>query len=267
MKVRDELSVGRVYKDSIPSQNMDDALHFQTSATSPLLSSPTMTADSITPSYVLRYFDLIGLAETSRMLLTAAKVEWTEEHPEWPQEKPNQPFGHLPVLVEKSGAEDGSDFILSESGSIERYLARTFKFVPTDLKEIARQEQLRDQQLDIILAFFIQLRMVDEAKKERRGEFDVMLDKIAEIHTMILRNNGDCGHLFGKELSYADMSAYAFYKLFVIYAVEFDADIRSLVKDKVTPQILNLIRTVESDPLLEEHVAKKGSFVAHILPE
>ncbi|KAJ2242080.1 hypothetical protein GGI13_007088 [Coemansia sp. RSA 455] len=226
-----------------------------------------MTTDSTTPSYVLRYFDLIGLAETSRMLLTAAKVEWTEEHPEWPQEKPNQPFGHLPVLVEKSGAEDGSDFILSESGSIERYLARTFKFVPTDLKEIARQEQLRDQQLDIILAFFIQLRMVDEAKKERRGEFDVMLDKIAEIHTTLLRKNGDCGHLFGEELSYADMSAYAFYKLFVMYAVEFDADIGSLVKDKVTPQILNLIRTVESDPLLEEHVTKKGGFVTHILPE
>ncbi|KAJ2422348.1 hypothetical protein GGF41_003535, partial [Coemansia sp. RSA 2531] len=134
-----------------------------------------------------------------------------------------------------------------------RYLARTFKFVPTDLKEIARQEQLRDQQLDIILAFFIQLRMVDEAKKERRGEFDVLLDKIVEIHTTILRNNGDCGHLFGKELSYADMSAYAFYKLFVMYAVEFDADIRSFVKDKITPEILNLIRTVESDPLLEEH--------------
>ncbi|KAJ2031663.1 hypothetical protein GGI01_003589 [Coemansia sp. RSA 376] len=226
-----------------------------------------MTTDNTTPSYVLRYFDLIGLAETSRMLLTAAKVEWTEEHPEWPQEKPNQPFGHLPVLVEKNGADDGSDFILSESGSIERYLARTFKFVPTDLKEIARQEQLRDQQLDIILAFFIQLRMVDEAKKERRGEFDVLLDKIVEIHTTILRNNGDCGHLFGKELSYADMSAYAFYKLFVMYAVEFDADIRSFVKDKITPEILNLIRTVESDPLLEEHVVKKGSFVTHILPE
>ncbi|KAJ2881507.1 hypothetical protein H4R27_004035, partial [Coemansia aciculifera] len=212
-----------------------------------------MTADSTTPSYVLRYFDLIGLAETSRMLLTAAKVEWTEEHPEWPQEKPNQPFGHLPVLVEKNGAEDGSDFILSESGSIERYLARTFKFVPTDLKQVARQEQLRDQQLDVIVAFFSQLRMVDEAKKERRGDFDEMLDKITEIHTTLLRKNGDCGHLFGEELSYADMSAYAFYKLFIMYAVEFDADVGSLVKDKITPEILNLIRTVESDPLLEEH--------------
>ncbi|KAJ2754730.1 hypothetical protein GGH94_003718 [Coemansia aciculifera] len=226
-----------------------------------------MTADSTTPSYVLRYFDLIGLAETSRMLLTAAKVEWTEEHPEWPQEKPNQPFGHLPVLVEKNGAEDGSDFILSESGSIERYLARTFKFVPTDLKQVARQEQLRDQQLDVIVAFFSQLRMVDEAKKERRGDFDEMLDKITEIHTTLLRKNGDCGHLFGEELSYADMSAYAFYKLFIMYAVEFDADVGSLVKDKITPEILNLIRTVESDPLLEEHVAKKGSLVTHVLPE
>ncbi|KAJ2062373.1 hypothetical protein GGI17_002491 [Coemansia sp. S146] len=226
-----------------------------------------MTADSTTPSYVLRYFDIVGLAETSRMLLTAAKVEWTEEHPEWPQEKPNQPFGRLPVLVEKNGAEDGSDFILSESGSIERYLARTFKFFSTDLKQAARQEQLRDQQADVTDAFFAQLHMVGEAKKEKRGEFDIMLDKIAEIHTTLLRKNGDCGHLFGEELSYADMSVYAFYKMFILYAVTHDADIAPVVKDKITPEILNLIRAVESDPLLEDHVAKKGSFVTHVLSE
>ncbi|KAJ2687083.1 hypothetical protein H4R19_006660, partial [Coemansia spiralis] len=54
------------------------------------------------PSFVLRYFDLAGRAEASRLLLTAANVEWTDEHPEWPAEKANQPFGVLPVLVEKS---------------------------------------------------------------------------------------------------------------------------------------------------------------------
>ncbi|KAJ2898027.1 hypothetical protein IWW38_001529 [Coemansia aciculifera] len=199
------------------------------------------------------------------MLLTAAKVEWVEEHPEWPQEKANQPFGHLPVLVEKSGDEGCPDFILSESGSIERYLARTFNFVPTDLKQAARQEQLRDQHLDVILAFFNQLHMVDDAKKEKRGEFDEMLVKIAEIHTAILKNNGDCGHLFGKELSFADMSTYAFYKLFVMYAVEFDATVGSVVKDKITPEILNLIRTVEANPMLDGHVSKKGRLVEHIL--
>ncbi|KAJ2460144.1 hypothetical protein GGF42_001028 [Coemansia sp. RSA 2424] len=219
------------------------------------------------PSFVLRYFDIIGLAETSRMLLTAAKAEWVEEHPEWPQEKPNQPFGHLPVLVEKSGAEDTPDFVLSESGSIERYLARTFNFVPTDLKQAARQEQLRDQHLDVITAFFTQMKMVDEAKKEKRGEFDEMLDKIVEIHTTILHKNGDCGHLFGEELSFADMSTYAFYKLFIMFVVRFDADIKSVVKDKITPEVMNLIRAVESDPLLAEHVSKKGSLVAHVVPE
>ncbi|KAJ2626662.1 hypothetical protein H4R22_004730, partial [Coemansia sp. RSA 1290] len=56
---------------------------------------------SDSPRYTLRYFDRIGVAEGSRILLTAAGVEWKEEHPEWPQEKPNQPFGRMPVLVEK----------------------------------------------------------------------------------------------------------------------------------------------------------------------
>ncbi|KAJ2903802.1 hypothetical protein GGI21_004384 [Coemansia aciculifera] len=107
--------------------------------------------------------------------------------------------------------------------------------------------------------------MVDDAKKEKRGEFDEMLVKIAEIHTAILKNNGDCGHLFGKELSFADMSTYAFYKLFVMYAVEFDATVGSVVKDKITPEILNLIRTVEANPMLDGHVSKKGRLVEHIL--
>ncbi|KAJ2493292.1 hypothetical protein IWW37_000755 [Coemansia sp. RSA 2050] len=226
-----------------------------------------MTTNSTTPTYVLRYFDIIGLAETSRMLLTAAKAEWTEEHPEWPQEKPNQPFGHLPVLVEKSGAEGEEDFILSESGSIERYLARTFNFIPTDHKQMARHEQLRDQHLDAIIAFFAQLSLVGEAKKEKRSDFDEMLDKMIEIHTALIRKNDDCGHLFGEGLTYADMSAYAFYKLLIMYAVTFDADIAPFVKEKITPEVLSLLRTVESDPLLHEHVEKKGSLVANVLTE
>ncbi|KAJ2526334.1 hypothetical protein GGH20_003560, partial [Coemansia sp. RSA 1937] len=59
--------------------------------------------------YILRYFDSTGLAESSRILLTAAGVEWTEEHPEWPQEKPNQPHGRMPVLIEKT-TDDSPDF-------------------------------------------------------------------------------------------------------------------------------------------------------------
>ncbi|KAJ2820530.1 hypothetical protein GGI24_004459, partial [Coemansia furcata] len=100
-----------------------------------------MTADNTTPSFIFRYFNTIGFGETSRLLLTAAKVDWTEEHPEWPQEKPNQPFGRLPVLIER--CTDGSpDLVLSESATIERYLARTYGFLPMDPRQAALQEQL-----------------------------------------------------------------------------------------------------------------------------
>ncbi|KAI8321837.1 hypothetical protein GQ54DRAFT_304504 [Martensiomyces pterosporus] len=123
------------------------------------------------PSYVIRYFDTLGLAETSRYLLTAAKVNWTEENPEWPQEKPNQPFGRLPVLVETS-PEGGEPFILSESLTIERYLARKYGFLPVDdLKASARQEQIRDQETDVGVAFFTQSNAVGDAKKELTEKF------------------------------------------------------------------------------------------------
>ncbi|KAJ1956631.1 hypothetical protein GGI12_005259, partial [Dipsacomyces acuminosporus] len=88
---------------------------------------------SAAPSYTLRYFNTAGISETIRLLLTAANASWTEEHPEWPQAKDQQPFGRLPVLVETS-AEGKVDMVLSESKVIERYLARTYGFLPTDLK-------------------------------------------------------------------------------------------------------------------------------------
>ncbi|KAJ2331957.1 hypothetical protein GGH91_006287, partial [Coemansia sp. RSA 2671] len=96
-----------------------------------------------TSSFTLRYFNTAGLAETIRLLLTAANVDWTEEHPEWPAEKSNQPFGRLPVLIQKS--DDGeADFVISESVTIERYLARTYGFLPADPRKAALQEQIRD---------------------------------------------------------------------------------------------------------------------------
>ncbi|PIA18620.1 hypothetical protein COEREDRAFT_31536, partial [Coemansia reversa NRRL 1564] len=157
------------------------------------------------PSYTLRYFDAIDNGESIRLLLTAANVEWKEEHPEWPREKPNQPFGRLPVLVEKS--TDGSpDFIICESGNIERYIARTYGLLPADLKEAALQEQLRDQITDVITAFADFLRAISEEDKKARLEaFGEILDKFIAVYSKLIQENGNTGHLFGSSLSFADI--------------------------------------------------------------
>ncbi|KAJ1752829.1 hypothetical protein IW139_005105 [Coemansia sp. RSA 353] len=215
-------------------------------------------------SYTLRYFDAIGLAESSRILLTAAGVEWTEEHPEWPQEKPNQPHGRLPVLVEKS--TDGSpDFVICESTNIERYLARTYGFLPADLKQAALQEQIRDLISDVLSLFFTQVQCKDkDDKAEFQTKFEGLLETLIKVQTKLLKDNGNTGRMFGDKLSYADIITYGLYIKLVVGFVRFNADIADNVKSKLTPEIVKLISAVESDPLVAKYKSRGGSLVAAV---
>ncbi|KAJ1825504.1 hypothetical protein LPJ70_008002 [Coemansia sp. RSA 2708] len=215
-------------------------------------------------SYTLRYFPAIGLAESSRLLLTAAKVEWTEEHPEWPQAKPEQPHGRLPVLVEKS-ADGGADFVITESSNIERYLARVHGFLPADPKQAALQEQIRDliSDVGVFLGGYVQAKD-EEGKKALFEKFEGLFETLVKVQTKLIKDNGNTGRLFGNSLSYADIVSYGFYKNVMIGIVKFDASIPALAKPKLTPEVAKLIATVEADPLVEKHTAKADSLVAAI---
>ncbi|KAJ1962941.1 hypothetical protein GGI12_002351 [Dipsacomyces acuminosporus] len=216
---------------------------------------------SAAPSYTLRYFNIAGLSETIRLLLTAANASWTEENPEWPQEKSKQPFGRLPVLVETS-AEGKVDLILCESKVIERYLARTYGFLPADLKLSARQEEIRDLQTDIGMQFFYQSTAKDETKKEQEEKFFSLFDKLIEVLTDKLQSNGNNGHLFGNELSYIDMATYAMFRLFAFDLDKFHEGIGKITTGKLTPEIAKLIATVEQEPALAPHLSKLDKLAA-----
>ncbi|KAJ2453066.1 hypothetical protein EV183_002495 [Coemansia sp. RSA 2336] len=219
-----------------------------------------MSSSNVT--YTLRYFPAIGLAESTRLLLTAAKVEWTEEHPEWPQAKPEQPHGRLPVLIEKSS--DGSpDFVVCESGNIERYIARKYNLMPADLQQAARQEQLRDLGADVgvSLAVFAYSE-VEETKVKAYEKFETLMKTVIEVQTKQLKENGNNGHLFGDSLSYADITAYGMYKNLIIGFARFKSDIADCIRPMLTPELLKLISTVEAHPLVEKHTAKADSLVS-----
>ncbi|KAJ2083071.1 hypothetical protein H4R24_001110 [Coemansia sp. RSA 988] len=221
-------------------------------------------ATANTPSYTLRYFNFPGRAETTRLLLTAANVEWTEENPEWPQEKSNQPFGRLPVLIEKS--TDGSpDFIITESSNMERYLRTTYGILLTDPKNSALQDQLRGQHEDVTISFVVCVNAIsEEDKKARLESFHEIYDKFIAEETKILKENGNTGYLFGDSLSYADITSYAFYKTLVIGYQPFMEDIADITKSKLTPEIIKLISTVEAAPILAKYLSKVESLSAAI---
>ncbi|KAJ2797397.1 hypothetical protein H4R20_005198 [Coemansia guatemalensis] len=213
-------------------------------------------------SYVLRYFKGIGLGESIRMMLTVAGVKWIEENPKWPEEKPKQPFGYLPVLIEKN-TDGRSDFVICESGCIERYLARTYGFLPADLQQAALQEQVRDQMSDMQKAFVshIYAESSEDIQASLRS-FNEILDMVIAVQTKLLKANGNTGRLFGTSLSYADIAIYAVYKNLMIGWAKKKPDIVDIVKPKLTPEVIKLICTVEADPRLSRHTTNSSGLVA-----
>ncbi|KAJ2401342.1 hypothetical protein GGI23_001456 [Coemansia sp. RSA 2559] len=207
-------------------------------------------------SYTLRYFNVAGFAETSRLLLLASKSKWTEENPAWPQEKANQPFGRLPVLVERY-ADGSPEFVISESGTIERYLARSFGFFPSDPKKAVLQEQLRDQLADVA-NLFIQVSRGADDKKEK---FSELLAKLKEVLPKALKVNGSSIDPQGSGLTYIDLSVYSFFKAFIPHCIEKTPEYTDSFKSLWTPEVIKLISNVNAEPSLQSRVAgDKGIF-------
>jgi len=80
----------------------------------------------------LTYFDIRGLAELPRLLLTVAGVPFTDdrikfekkedgsfERGDWEQRKPNTPYGQVPYLT-VNGTQ------IAQSGAIVRYISHTY---------------------------------------------------------------------------------------------------------------------------------------------
>ncbi|KAJ2713919.1 hypothetical protein H4R19_002004, partial [Coemansia spiralis] len=175
--------------------------------------------------------------------------------------KANQPFGVLPVLVEKSG--DGSpDFIVGQSGTIERYLARKFGFLPADLKQAALQEQFHDQGADMFLSYYASLFAPESVKADKTKAFEANLEKFASAQTDLLVSNGNNGYLFGDSFSYADAVSYGYYQHLLTETTKHRADIVEFVSSKLSPEIIKHFATIESDPAVEKQTTKTPSIAA-----
>ncbi|KAJ1938975.1 hypothetical protein FBU59_004275 [Linderina macrospora] len=218
----------------------------------------THASDNDNVSYVFRYFDVQGYGETTRMLLTFLKLDWSEELPEWPKEKENQPFGHLPVLVEKNSLGETA-FVLSESQAIERYLARKYSLMPADLQQAARQEQLRDQLTEVQKYHFEYCKATGTRKEILVDKYREEASKLAEVHARVLRENGNNGHYVGDKTSYIDIAAYAFFKFFRSEGPRALEKQLRLFEPENAPEIAKLNATIEAEEDLAPYFASPAN--------
>jgi len=114
----------------------------------------------------LIYFNLMGRAETARLILAQAGVTYEDkriEKEEWPALKASLPMGQLPVLE-----VDGKT--IGQSMAIARYCARRFGLAGKDELEGALADQVVDHVSDFLAELVKVMKEPEEAKKAEMGK-------------------------------------------------------------------------------------------------
>ncbi|KAK9765483.1 hypothetical protein K7432_006168 [Basidiobolus ranarum] len=199
--------------------------------------------------YELYYFALPGRGEAIRLILEYGKANWTERSPtDWKEEKPNTPFGCLPVLFEHQ--KDGSVFQLGESCVIERYLARKFGLLGSNEQEAALIDSFMEGWA-AIMSTMQQIRKgaTEEVKEAGKINLEAALKHVTEYHEKQLIKNAN-GYYVGSKLSLIDIHAYTIIRLLGCFGVNHFKD--SKIFDK-------LGETVENDPVIGAYARERLS--------
>ena len=174
--------------------------------------------------YRLRYFDIKGAAETSRILFALGGEEYNDDRfaidqatfssPTFQEAKDSgelkMNLNKAPVLITPSGVTIG------QSKAIERYLARRFGLMGENAEDEAMidcvAEHCRDVKDAAMRKGFSKFAKgkTDEEKAELRKEWfesdmPTMLGKIEDVVT----ETGSQGYAYGKSTSYADAVIWA----------------------------------------------------------
>ncbi|KAI9280856.1 hypothetical protein BC943DRAFT_330441 [Umbelopsis sp. AD052] len=190
-------------------------------------------------SYEIFYFELHGLALTTRTLLSLGGFEWKNRHAKnWKEEeKATTPFGKLPVLTETRA--DGSKFVLAESSAINRYIARKAGLFGTSEEETALIDQFYESWSEIIAKGIPVMRLKSnepEKYTEALANYhETVVGPILAKHEEALQKNGT-GYYVGNKLSLVD-----------VHATAIITGLGSLIGDKTSyPHLFKLVQNVSS---------------------
>uniref|UniRef100_A0A6M2DQM2 glutathione transferase n=1 Tax=Xenopsylla cheopis TaxID=163159 RepID=A0A6M2DQM2_XENCH len=197
------------------------------------------------PTYKLTYFDVKGIGEPLRLLLSYGGVSFEDVRitfEQWPSVKPKTPFGVMPVL-EIDGKE------LHQSLALGRYLGKQFglggKNALEDLEIDAIVDTLNDFRYKLTMAFW---ESDEDLKKKKMKEVqDTLIPFFTEKFEKIAKANN--GHLALGRLTWAD-----FVFAGVIEYMSFISQTDFLGKFPGLKSIYNNVATL---PKVKEWIAKR----------
>ncbi|XP_041029910.1 glutathione S-transferase P-like [Carcharodon carcharias] len=152
------------------------------------------------PEYTITYFPVRGRCSAMRMLMADQGQTWKEvalSKEQWTNgdTRKSCAFGQLPKF------QDG-DFVLVQSNTILRYLARQHNLYGKDMKEATLIDMVNDGAEDLRVKYAILI------FKEYETGKDAFIKNIpAELkpfENILAKNNGGKDFLVGNKISYAD---------------------------------------------------------------
>jgi len=202
------------------------------------------------PKYKLIYFNLRGIGETIRWLLSYMEADFEDsrfEIADWPTVKPTTPFGKAPVL-EVDGVP------LTQSISIYRYLGRQ--------AGLGGDDPWEDVQIDIIADTINDFRVAlsafmweanEDIKKEKKEIFikETLPFYLGKLEAIVKENGG---YLANGKLSWVDFFFASITELlsYAVDVADITADYPALnaLKTKIfnIPQIKNWVEKRPDNP-------------------
>eukprot|EP00834_Sanchytrium_tribonematis_P003642 NODE_147_length_15617_cov_0.576750.p14 type:complete len:209 gc:universal NODE_147_length_15617_cov_0.576750:14487-15113(+) len=204
----------------------------------------------MSPKLKLTYFDIRGRAEPIRLALQVANIPF-EDHrikkEEWPNLKPNMPFGQLPVLT----IDDKT--VLAQSLAILRYIGKLGNLYPQDPLQAAFVDQVIDQIKDIGDSLNATFQEKDDEKKMKMRETlanETWPMKFKALEAVLVKHGN--GYAVGNQISIADILLYTF--VWAITSGVLDGIPKSLLDGYLT--ILKVNQQVHDHPKVAEWNAK-----------
>ncbi|KAJ1954745.1 hypothetical protein GGI12_005723 [Dipsacomyces acuminosporus] len=205
-------------------------------------------------TYVLRFFPNRALAETSRALLYFSGASWKNEYPVWPQDKTNQPLGRIPVLVETK--EDGSEFVLTDSVAMEKYIASRHDLATADdAEQLARQDELRHQIKDVLDLVYQYKFGPEPGRPVAFEKFAALAPATVKYHEAFLKANGSNGHYFGNQTTYLDIALFANIDVLRTISAEVMTGADEFFTEENAPEINKVLKTVAAEPAMAAYIA------------
>ncbi|KAF9106895.1 hypothetical protein BGX29_008131 [Mortierella sp. GBA35] len=195
--------------------------------------------------YSLLYFPFHGVVPALRAMLamSGAKVTFTQPD-DWPVEKKQTQFGHMPVLYETDPTSNQT-LEMSELSALELYIGQKYGFLganPFEHQQILACNSSAQALFDKFVIMVIRAPTPELRATLKEVFVSTQIGEWAEFHERLLQANGANGHYVGSEhVSLADL------KTATVVEVMRKLSGETFISKEKTPAILEVCEKVEAD--------------------